>query len=135
MVQRAEQKDTIYRVITLIQFSRVPQLYTGDGAFLAARALFCLLNVFWDRVDENYFIAQSGEPAGIDSRTAPNIKHHRRYRREMAEDQFLGAGEFQPKPPCLEPRVFVGLLIMSNDILKMSLFADCHIFHASGDQE
>ena len=57
------------------------------------------------------------------------------YRREMAEDQFLGAGKFQPKPPCLEPRVFVGLLIMSNDILKMSLFADCHIFHASGDQE
>ena len=68
-------------------------------------------DVFGDNIEQMNLMAEFSEPAGVDSGTASGVDDRSRCRRQMAENELLGARVLELEPAGAQTGVLVGCAI------------------------
>ncbi len=76
-----------------------------------------LFDMLRHRIEQVHLISAGSEPTGIGSGASSGIDDSGRSGRQVAENQFLRAGLFELKPSGAETRGFVGVAVVTNNLL------------------
>jgi len=113
VIERPQEQDTIHGPITDVQLARITNRTAGDRVIrLQARGFACLLDVQGSGIDQVDLVTQLCQPAGVQARTATNVKDHGWRPREVAQDELLRPSELKSPDTRQESLRFAATLIV-----------------------
>jgi len=107
MIERVEKQDRIEGMVRLGQSLGVADRNGSNAAGVLAN----LLDLGGNKVEKMNFVAALGQPIAVNSGSAANVENAAG-RRQVAQDEFLGARQFQHTPAGLQPAFFGGVFVM-----------------------
>src|SRR5690242_4660645 len=116
MIERAEKQDRIEGMVRLGQSLGVADRNGSNAAGVLAN----LLDLGGNEVEKMNFVAALGHPIAVNSGSAANVENAAGRRRQVAQDEFLGARQFQHAPARLQPAFFGGVFVMGEHFAHSS---------------
>ena len=116
VIERAQQQHGVGARVRPLEPPRVADARTRELApGLAARSNARLIDMHRARIDQVHLVAERGEPARVDTRTAADVEHGAP-RRQMAQDDLLGTRELDLAGAAQEASRLTGLPVVRDDL-------------------
>jgi hypothetical protein len=106
VIHRAEQEDGVDAPVRQVELAGVAHLRVDhhSGGLRSAQRL---LDVDCDHVAQQHLAAHRRQPQGVAARSAADVSHSGRHRREMPENQLPGPLELDRAQPGAEPALLL----------------------------
>src|ERR1035441_3134128 len=119
VVERAQQQYCIRSCAGMRQVASISD-FCGRQRTLRLAGGCCprLFDMFRHGIEQVHLISVGSEPASIRSGASSGVDDIGRSGRQVAENQFLRADLFELKPSSAETRGFVGVAVVTNNLLN-----------------